>query len=137
MRISYPVLRICPKFIQGQLNTKKDLFVVSEKKILQGCLLNCKIITSEGLVYQIINVSKEKRCWSLYDILFYEEETIWINYEFKFIKELSLNDFKLECKKLLLEKTYKVIKDDKVYLEKIIEKSSNFKSIIQSITIYP
>lgn len=138
LELNYPVLKYTPKFIRGSIQTEKDLLIVGEKNLDEGCFRNAVIIDSCGFKFDVLSAKKRRLTLNPFNV-FYEYRTVWVDIDIAFSKKMNIEEIKNEILEVLLSNPswYRKYGETERDLRLKFDKLDNIKEVIEKISIYP
>ena len=134
MSIKYPLLKLCPKYIQGAIKNEKDFLIASKKANLSMIYLKCILIDSNGVQYKITKAKFGSKLLIL-SFFVYTDPVYRVNINYIAEGKLTLEEIKNKLiKKIKNYRKMKMIRE--AYIEEI-QKATSIEEVINIVEIYP
>jgi hypothetical protein len=136
--LSYPVLKITPKFIRGGIPSKEKLRIVGERNFDAGCFDNTYLIDSSGYKYRVLSAKRARLTFNPLNI-FREYRTIWVDLELSAPGKLNIDQIREEILSILLlhPNWYQNYNETEQSLREKFSEARTVKELVNKISIYP
>jgi hypothetical protein len=145
--LQFPLLVYTPRYLMGGVSNKKQLHVVSGKKLTAGCFDNGVVIDSTGARYRILSSNKKEvpslTILHIIKAIFgwdrWDSKPVWAELEINFTNQLNLDSMKTEILDIFFEnKTwYSKYGHTKLSISALVEDATTIEDLITRISIYP
>jgi hypothetical protein len=136
-QLTYPVLKYTPRFLRGRLRNERDLLVVGERNLQEGCFKDCVLIDSDANRYRVASARQIRWTWNPWN-LFPVYRTVWVDLELSDPQKMDLDSVKREVLELLLKKRwYTRAHYGRTEIEELINTAPSVPELIDRLSVFP
>lgn len=136
-QLTYPVLQYTSRYLRGRIQRERDLLVVGERNLQEGCFENCTLVSSDGNRYRVLSARKLRWTCNPWNI-FPRYRTVWVDLDLSEPEKVDLDTIKREVLDLLVKKRwYARAHYSRTDIEDLVNSATSLPDLITRLTVFP